>query len=150
MASVYDSGLLDLTSGAPAGGQPWLSNTYRLTLVTSSYVFSAGHLYASAFSGQELSSLSFTGGFGGLMRRALSAAFISYNTTSHHLEFGANAVIWSGISAGSAGAAILLRESGTDAVSPLIAYYPLTNITTVGADLTLSAPASGFLVVSAG
>ncbi len=149
-AFVYDQGLIELTSGAPAGGVPWLSNTYRLTLVTSSYTFSYGDRYASVFSGQELSTLSFNAGLGGLMRKALSGAFASYNATSHQLELGANSITWSGLSAGSAGAAILLRESGSDALSPLVAYYPLVNVITNGADLILSAPASGFLVVSAG
>ena len=147
--TVYDGGLLDLTSGAPAGGVPWVSNTYKLTLVTSAYPVSAGHLYASAFSGYELSSVSFNAGFGGLMRRAVSGRTVSYIVASHYVALGGSAVLWSGISAGSAGAAVLFRESGTDALSPLIAYFPLTNITTNGGDLTLSAPASGYLVVSA-
>ncbi len=147
---VFDAGLRDLTSGTPSGGPPWLSSVYKLTLVTSAFVASAGMLYASAFSGQELSTLSFNAGFGGLMRHALSAVFLSYNTASHHLEFGASTVVWSGLSAGSVGAAVLLRESGTDALSPLIAHFPLTNIMTNGGDFILSAPASGFLVLSAG
>lgn len=148
-AFVYDIGMKDLTSAGPSGGPAWTSNTYKLTLVTSAFVTSNGDNYASAFSGYELSTVSFTAGFAGLMRRTLSAAFISTNTTSHQIEFGANAVVWSGISAGSAGAAVLMRESGSDAVSPLIAYYPLTNIVLNGGDFTLSAPASGFLKMSA-
>ena len=149
-AYVYNQGLIELTSGAPSGGAPWVSNTYKMTLVASAYTFAYTDRYASAFSGNELSTLSFNAGYGGLMRRALSAPGVSYNVTSNHVELFANAVVWSGISAGSAGWAILLRESGTDALSPLVAAYALVNILTNGGDLTLTPPASGFLVVSAG
>lgn len=149
MALVFDGGLIDLTSGAPAGGAPWVSNTYKLTLVTSAFVASVGMRYASAFSGTEISTVSFTAGFGGLMRRPLSAAALSYNTTSHQMEFYASTIVWSGLSGGSVGGAVLLRESGTDAVSPIIAYYPFTNVTTNGGDFIVSAPTSGFLVLSA-
>lgn len=146
---LYDSGLIDLTSGAPSAGAPWVSNTYKLTLLTSTYAASLGDRYASAFSGQELSTLSFNAGYGGLMRLTISGRVVSYNTTSHQIEFFGSAVTWSGISAGSAGAAVLLRESGSDALSPLIAYYPLTNIVLNGGDFTLSAPASGYIKASA-
>jgi hypothetical protein len=151
MASVYDSGLRDLTSGALSGGAPWTSNTYKMALVTSGYVFSNGHSAASAFSGFELSSLSFNAGFGGLGRLAINGKVLSYNTTSHHLELFGSAVSWGGLSAGSVGGAVMVRESSTDALSPLIAFYPIAgSITTNGGDFVLSAPASGYLVVSAG
>jgi hypothetical protein len=90
----------------------------------------------------------YNGGFGGLMRRTVSGRTVSHIAASYYVVLGASAVVWSGLSPGTAGAAILLRESGTDALSPLIAYYPLTNVTTNGGDLTLSAPASGYLAVS--
>lgn len=148
MATVFDGGLIELTSGSPSGGAPWTSNTYKLTLVTSSFVASVGMRYASAFSGTEISTVSFTAGFGGLIRRTISGTSLSYNATSSQLEFVANAVVWSGLSGGSLGGAVLLRESGSDALSPVIAYYPFTNVTTNGGDFTVSAPASGFLVLS--
>lgn len=145
---VFDGGLVDLTSGAPSGGVPWVSNVYKLTLVTSAFPASAGMRYASAFSGYELSTASFTGGFGGLMRQTISGRAATLNSTSHYVALTGSACVWSGISAGSVGAAVLLRESGSDAVSPVIAYYPIANVVTTGGDLTLSSPASGFLVVS--
>lgn len=149
MALVFDGGLIDLTSGAPSGGVPWVSNVYKLTLVTSTFVASIGMRYASAFSGNEISTVSFTAGNGGLIRKRLSSTTLSYNATSHQMEFYASTVVWSGLSGGSLGGAVLLRESGSDAVSPIIAYYPFTNVMTNGGDFIVSAPASGFLVLSA-
>lgn len=149
MAFIFDTAFADLTSGTTTGGPPWLSAQYKMTLVTSAFTASAGLLYCSAFSGYELSTVSFNAGFGGLMRRMLSNAFQSYNATSHQLELGASPIVWSGLSAGSVGAFILLRESGSDAVSPMIAYYPAVFVVTNGGTFTVSAPASGFLVVSA-
>jgi hypothetical protein len=150
VAYVYDQGLLDLTSGAPSGGAPWLSNAYKITLVTSAYTFAYGDRYASAFSGMELSTLSFTAGYGGLMRKAITGKTVSYNVTSHHVEFAGDALTWSGLSAGSAGWAIMVRESGTDALSPVLVAYQLVNVVTNGGDLVLTPPASGYVVVSAG
>ena len=148
--TVFDGGLRDLTSGAPSGGVPWVSNVYKLTLVTSAYAVSAGELYASQFSGFELSTASFTAGFGGLMRRTISSRAATLNATSHYMALTGDPVTWSGISAGAVGAIVLLRESGTDALSPVVAYYPVVNVVTAGGDLIVSAPASGFLVVSTG
>ena len=147
---VFDGGLVDLTSGAPSGGVPWVSTTYKLTLLNSAYAASAGTRYASAFSGFELSTASFTAGFGGLMRRTISSRAATLNGTSHYMALTGDAVTWSGLSAGAVGAIVLLRESGTDAVSPVLAYYPVANVVTAGGDLIVSAPASGFMVVSTG
>ena len=150
MALVFAGGLRELTSGGPSGGNAWSNVTFKLTLVTSAFVASAGMFYASAFSGSEASTASFTGGFSGTMRRALSGNAISYNATSFQFEYTASIVTWSGLSAGSLGGVVMLRESGTNAVSPIIAYYPLATVTTNGGDFVVSAPASGYLVVSGG
>jgi hypothetical protein len=84
------------------------------------------------------------------MRKAITGKVVSYNVTSHHVEFAGTALTWSGLSAGSAGWAIMLRESGTDALSPVLVAYQLVNVITNGGDLVLTPPASGYVVVSAG
>ena len=67
----------------------WSSTTasFYITLVSTNYVPALSHIYASAFSGAELSSTSFTAGYGGTMRISLPARVLSINQTSNQDEF---------------------------------------------------------------
>ncbi len=125
----------------------WSSTTasYYITLVSNGYTPSENHVYASAFSGNELSSPSFTGGYNGTMRISLTGRVLNVNTTSSQVEFQANGVTWSGLSAGTAHAFIILQQAGSDGLSPLVAYNSLGGfpLTTNGTNLTLSVTSAG-------
>ncbi len=129
----------------------WSSTTasYYITLVSNNYVPNEANVYASAFSGAELSSTSFTAGFCGTMRISLTGRTLNINNTSHQVEFGAATITWSGISAGAAHAFIVLQQATTsalsDANSPVICYNSLGGfpITTNGTNLTLSITSAG-------
>ena len=130
----------------------WSSTTasFYITLVSTNYVPALSHIYASAFSGAELSSTSFTAGYGGTMRISLTARVLNINQTSNQAEFQCGTVVWSGLSAGTAAAMVLIAQSGTDAVSPIVAYtcaggFP---IVTNNTNLTISFTSSGILNIT--
>src|SRR5215470_7295191 len=99
--------------------------SFYWTLVSNNYTPAENHVYASAFSGAELSSSSFTGGYNGTMRLAVASRVVNMNTTSHQAEHQANSVTWSGISAGTAYAFVIIQQAGSDGLSPLITYNSL-------------------------
>ena len=129
----------------------WSSTTasYYITLVSNNYTPAETHVYASAFSGAELSSTSFTGGFNGTMRISLTSRVLNTNQTSNQAEFQAATVVWSGISAGTAAAFIIVQQSGADARSELVMFNSLGGfpITTNGTNLTISFTSAGALAL---
>jgi hypothetical protein len=125
----------------------WSSTTasYYITLVSNGYVPDEDHNFASAFSGNELSSTSFTAGYSGTMRISLTGRVVNSNATSNQAEFQAATVVWSGISAGTAHAFVVIQQSGSDALSPIIVYNSLGGfpITTNATNLTISFTSAG-------
>jgi len=142
---------------AASAGHNWsLSAPGVKAVLVSSYVPAASHRYASAFSGQELSSVSYTGGFSGTGRLSLLSTFVSTNNgllvgSAGRAELGASATTWSGLSAGVACAVVLILESATGANSdgnaPLVAYIDTGGfpVTTNAGDLTIQWSSAGVL-----
>ncbi len=129
----------------------WSSTTasYYITLLSNNYTPAETHVYASAFSGAELSSTSFTGGYSGTMRISLTSRVLNTNQTSNQAEFQAATVVWSGISAGVAHAFVIIQQSGADARSELVMYNSLGGfpITTNATNLTISFTSAGALAL---
>ena len=127
-------------AGFANGDEDWDTKIYKVTLVSNNYTAAASHNYISAFSGAELSSTSFTGGFNGTMRLTLGSRTVTQNNTDNQGEMDAADSVWSGLSAGTAYALVVFRESGTDAVSPLVAYLSATGLPLVtnGGDVRVS------------
>lgn len=154
MASlIYNS----FKSFVASAGHNWSASAPGVKAVlVSSYVPAASHIYASAFSGQELSSTSYTGGYGGTGRLSLVSTFISTNNgllvgSAGRSELGASASTWSGHSAGTACAVVLVLESATGVTNNgntlLVAYIDTGGfpIVTNGGDLTIQWASNGVL-----
>jgi hypothetical protein len=127
----------------------WSSTTasYYILLVSNNYVPDESHSYASAFSGAELSSTSFTAGFNGTGRISLTGRVLTINNTSHQAEFNCNTVTWSGLSAGVAHAFVVIQQTTSDGLSRLVTYNSLGGfpITTNGTNFTLSFTSAGIM-----
>ena len=120
--SGFGDGLLGDWSAA--GG------SFYYTLVNASYVPNEAHSMMSQLSGFELSSARHTGGYNGTIRVSMTGRSVFTNITSHQAEFRASAVCYTGLSAGTAVAGVVLKQAGSDGNSPLVAYvstggYPL-------------------------
>ena len=129
----------------------WSSTTasFYITLLSNNIVPSETQVYMSAFSGAELSSTSFTGGYNGTMRISLTGRVLNINQTSNQAEFQAATVVWSGISAGVAHAFVVIQQSGADARSEIVMFNSLGGfpITTNGTNLTISFTSAGALAL---
>lgn len=127
----------------------WSSTTasFYITLVSNNYVPDEAHVFASAFSGAELSSITFTAGFNGTMRISLTGRLLNINTTSHQAEFQLATVTWNGLNAGTAHAFVVLQQTTNDANSRLVTYNSLGGfpITTNGTNFTLSFTSAGVM-----
>lgn len=126
----------------------WSSTTasFYIVLVSNNYVPNPAHVYASAISGSEVSDpTSFTSGYAGTARISLTGRILSINVTSHQAEFQANTITWSAISAGTAHAFVVLQQTTSNGLSPLVCYNSLGGfpITTNGTNLTLSVTSAG-------
>ena len=151
---IYDGikgglGVSATISGVNISTSFWSSTaagaSFYWCLVSNNYVPAENHVYASAFSGAELSSASHTGGFNGTGRISITSRVLNFNTTSHQAEFQANSATWSGISAGTAHAFLVIQQVTSDGNSILITYNSLAGfpITTNGTNLTLAPTSAG-------
>lgn len=130
----------------------WSSTTasFYATLTTGSYVPAESHVYASAFSGSELSSISFTAGYNGTMRLSLTGRIVNTNNVSNQVELQAASLLWSGLSAGTAVGLIILQQTGSDGTSPIIGYTCAGGLPVVtnGTNLSISFTSAGVLDIT--
>ena len=119
--------------------------SFNYTLVNASYVPNEAHSMMSQLSGFELSSASHTGGYNGTVRVSMTGRSVFINITSHQAEFRASAVCYTGLSAGTAVAGVVLKQAGSDGNSPLVTYVSTGGwpVVTNGGNLTISFYASG-------
>ena len=124
-----------------------MNASFYATLVRASYVPAESHIYASAFSGSELSSISFTAGFNGTGRISLTGRVLNINQLSNQAEFQANSITWNGLSAGTAGCLVILQQATNDGLSPMLGFtcqggFP---VVTNGTNLVISFLSAGVL-----
>ena len=120
-----------------------LTDTIKVMLVGSTYTADADHDYVnpSAYQ-QELGGTGYTGGYGGAGRKTLSSKTVTEVDASDWAAFTAAPVTWTAINAGTAAAAIVIRERAAtgDTMSELIGYIDSGGfpIVTNGGDLTIT------------
>jgi len=145
----YTKGLGSIMSGAVDLD----TDTIKVMLVTSSYTFNVDDDFISSGAGtpggSELSGTGYTAGFGGAGRKAITTKTVTLDDTNNRAVFDGDDVAWTAINAGTAAAAILVKEVTTDADSILIAYIdtatPAFPIVTNGGDVTIQWATTGIL-----
>lgn len=121
-----------------------LTDTIKVMLVGSSYTANNNDDFVdpAIAAGQELSGTGYTGGYAGSGRKTLASKSIVEDDTNDWALFSAAPVTWTAINAGTAAAAIVIRERAAtgDTMSELIAYIDSGGfpVTTNGGDLTLT------------
>jgi hypothetical protein len=136
-----------------------LTNTIKVALVTTGYVvdpddnlFSDGTTSDAASYELNNTTGGYAGGIGGSTgRKTLASKTMTQDNTNNRAVFDATDVTWTSINAGTAGAAILLREGGagtttSDTGTTMICYidsgFP---IVTNSGDLTISWSTAGII-----
>lgn len=115
-----------------------LSDTIKVALVTSAHTPAKGDNFMDTYTASELSGTGYTAGFGGSGRKTLATKAVAQDDTNGWGTFDADDVTWSAINAGTAAAAVLLKEITSDAASPIIAVVVFSSaVTTNGGDFTI-------------
>lgn len=137
---IYNQAKLEI----PSGTILLLTDAIKVMLVTPDYVPDPDHTFID--DGTELSPVNFeldgtgyTAGFGSSDRQSLSNRSLVRDDNTNKVRFFADPITWNPISAGNAGAYIILKEVSSDTDSPLIAYVQSGGfpISTDGGELVL-------------
>lgn len=121
-----------------------LSDTVKVALVTSAHTPNPDDNFMASYTASELSGTGYTAGFGGGGRKTLASKTVTQDDTNDWGVFDAADVTWTAINAGTAAAAVLLKEVTSDADSPIIAVVVFSSaITTNGGDFTIQWAATG-------
>lgn len=123
-------------------------DTIKVMLVDATYTYSATHEFASDVNSHELSGTGYTGGFAGAGRKTTASKTITNNTGSTRVEYDFADIVWTGLSAGTIGGMIILKETTNDAASRIIGFLDPTDLVTNGGDVTLVVNSGGALQVS--
>lgn len=128
------------------------TDTLKVMLVTSSYVANADDDVVDAGGANdavdhELTGTGYTAGWGGAGRKALTSVTAVTDKTNNRAELDAADLTWTAINAGTAAAALIIKEGGAnDTTSRLIAHidsgFPFV---TNGGDMTLTWDAEGII-----
>ena len=131
----YNSGLRDVADRTI----DLVNDTIKVMLVNASYTPNKDHDFVDDVNANELSGTGYTGGFGGSGRKTLGSKAFSTDTANDRVEFTGAAITWTGINAGTAAYAIIIKEITNDGASRLIAFLDLDpDVVTNGGDFTLT------------
>lgn len=125
----------------------WTGDTIKVMLVDSGYTPDADHDFVADVVANELSGTGYVDGFGNAGRQVLAGKTATADLANDRAEFDANNVVWSGINAGTIGAAVVMKEVTNDADSPILAIITSADfpLVTNGGDVTLKWDATGVL-----
>lgn len=118
MANVYNKGKFELSEG---GSVDWSADTIKMALVTSTYTYSVDHDFADEITGE------LTGG--NYARVTMTNTGPTEDDTNDQVNFTGQNEVFSALelAAGQPAAAIILKDTGTPATSPLLAHIVLTD-----------------------
>jgi len=126
------------------------ADTFKVMLMsgTPTYVADPDHTFLSG-SGPTFPVHDELSGFG-YTRKEFSGSALIQNDAADRTEWDARDAIWPGINAGVTSAAIIFKDTGDEATSPLVAYvnsggFP---VETTGGDLTIRWSSSGVILLT--
>jgi hypothetical protein len=135
MALVYTNAELLMKQGSLI----LTSATVKVMLVNNTYTPNQDDVNVSALSSAELSGTGYVGGFAGAGRKTLGSKSFAADNANNQVTFAGANMTWTAINAGTAQAAVLIKENTTDADSILIAYLDAASpYVTNGGDMTLA------------
>lgn len=122
----------------------WATSNIDVLLVDDSYAFDPDQNFVSDIGvGAEVSTTNYT-------RKDLPGPTISENDPTDEVVLDANDITWSALGPASGGpivaGAIIFRNSGADATSPLLAFLDFTDTQVNGGDFTVAWNANGIIV----
>jgi len=133
---VYSKGLEELANG----DLDWVNATdVKVALMETGYTFDDDHDFWDDVSGDEVSDASYAAG-----GQALGNKSVTRDTGNNQVELDADDEVFSSLDVVNPYSAIVYRDTGTPATSPLIAYFDTDfPFTANGGDVTISFGADG-------
>lgn len=128
------------TSGTPAATISVTADTLKVLLLGTGtpYTPDPDHRFVASVAASELAVTGYTGGFGGGGRKTLAARTLVTDDTNDRGVFDAADVTWNALSTGDTIAyVVLFKELVSDALSPLIALFDITDTPTNGGDIVI-------------
>lgn len=122
-------------------------STLKVMLVNSTYTANKDHLWVDDGTVDDPASHEIS--VSGYSRQTLSSKAITRDDTNDFAYLDGDDVVFAALAAGqTVGGAVLFRDSGSDATSPLLGFYDLSDTATSGVDLTVqwAAPSSGAIM----
>lgn len=117
MSLWYDQGKLELLDGTI----DWIGDTIKAMLVTSSYIADPSHTFVNSGSGGANPLTNEVSGTG-YLRITLATKSVAVNGTTHAVGWFADYLSWPGANGFTAAGLIILKSTGVDASSRLIAF----------------------------
>jgi len=139
MADVYFN---SARQAIAAGNILLLTDTLKVLLVKSGYTVNADHDTVSQITpGTNEISVS------GYARQTLANKSVTEDDTNDRAIFDADDVVFTSLVAGeTVVAAILFKDTGSDATSKMIGYYDVTDTPTNGGTITISWASTGLFL----
>lgn len=120
------------------------SDTLKIALLDNGYTPNIDtDVYWDDINANEVSGTGYTAG--GV---TLSGKTVTQDNANDRAVFDAADAVWAGLDIGTPAWAVLYKDTGNPATSPLIAYWQLGTTATTGGDYTLQFNASGILTLS--
>lgn len=113
-------------------------DTIKVMLLNSTYTPVATANFISDISAVELSGTGYVAGFGGSGRRALAGKTLTEDDAAGVSIFDASDLAWTGITAGTAKTAAIIKEVTADADSPVLGFVGFTQQVTAGTPLLIA------------
>lgn len=133
----------------------WLNQTIQVGLSTSTHVPNKDDEFlsdagADDFEDGELNGTGYATGFGGAGRKTIGSKTLAYDAANDRVEADGADVSWTGLNAGTAAQASLLREVTNNAGSPVIANVDTGGFPVVsnGGDVSIQWNAEGIIHLS--
>lgn len=127
-----------------------LTDTIKAMLVDSTYVGNRDDDFVDDGSANdpqshEVSGTGYTGGFGGAGRKTLASKTLTEDDANDRAAFDAADTVWTGLTVGTIGGVVLIKEITNDAASLIIAFLDATDLVTNGGDVTAVWAAAGLI-----
>lgn len=133
---LYTRGVVDLL-----GAGDFLSGTIKIDLLQSGYTFNPDHDYYT-----DLTNIVATSGYG---VQTLGSKTVSVDDTNNRAVVDAADPTFTSVGTGAtATQAVMWRDTGSGATSPLICQWDITSTPTNGGNITLNVDSVGLFVVT--
>jgi len=139
------------TSGTPAATISVTADTLKVMLLGTGtpYTQNPDHRFVSSVVASEIAVSGYTGGFGGAGRKTLASRTLVADDSNDRGVFDAADVTWTALGAGDTIAfVVLFKELTSDALSPLIAVFDVTDTPTNGGDITIQWSSNGLITLT--